>query len=129
METPSPDPRYPIGRVALPQVPLTAKERSVFIEQIAALPAQLTAAARKAGGERLQQPYRPGGWTGRQVIHHVADVHMNFYLRFHMALTQEHPTIPGIDQQAWAGLPDVEATPVTVSLSLLEALHTRLTIL
>ena len=83
----------------------------------------------RVAAAQLQTPYRPGGWTGRQVVHHVADIHMNFYLRFHMALTQEHPTIPGIDQNAWAQLPDVETTPVTVSLALLEALHTRWTIL
>jgi hypothetical protein len=125
----SSDPRYPIGRVQLPQAPLTAEQRGQLIEQLAAFPAQLTAAARRVGGERLQLPYRPGGWTGRQLVHHLADVHLNFYLRFHLALTQQHPSIPGINQDAWAQLPDVEATPVTVSLSLLEALHTRWTIL
>ncbi len=129
MEDNIPDLRYPIGRPVLPEVPLTASERTALIEQIAALPAQLTAAARNVGGVRLQQPYRPGGWTGRQVLHHLADVHLNFYIRFRMALTEEHPAVPRIDPTAWIQLPDVEATPVTVSLSLLEALHIRWTTL
>ncbi|MBW3128446.1 putative metal-dependent hydrolase [Hymenobacter profundi] len=126
METTHPDLQYPIGRApARPETPLTPAERAAYIEQIAVLPAQLTAAARQAGGVRLEQPYRPGGWTGRQVIHHVADVHLNFYLRYRLALTEDNPTIKPFDLNAWAGLPDVLATPVTVSLALLEALHTR----
>ncbi len=129
MDTPIPDLQYPIGKPMLPDTRLTAAQRAVYIEQIAALPAQLTAAARKAGGERLQLPYRPGGWTGRQVLHHVADIHINFYLRFKMALTEEHPTIPAIAPGAWIELPDIDTTPVTVSLTLLEALHTRWTLL
>jgi hypothetical protein len=119
------DRQYPIGRPALPQAPLTAAERTHYINQLAALPAQLTAAARKAGGIRLENSYRPGGWSGRQVLHHVADVHLNFYLRYRLALTEENPTIRPFDMNAWAELPDVAATPVTVSLTLLEALHSR----
>ncbi len=123
------DLRYPIGKPVLPSARITPAERAVFIEQIAALPVQLTVAARKAGGERLQFPYRVGGWTGRQVLHHLADVHMNFYFRFRLALTEQHPAIPAFNQNASAELADVEATPVTVSLSLLEALHVRWTVL
>jgi hypothetical protein len=119
------DLQYPIGRPTLPDKPLTSAERAVYIEQLAALPAQLTAAARQAGGVRLENAYRPGGWTGRQVLHHVADVHLNFYLRYRLALTEDHPTIRPFDMNAWAELPDVAATPVTVSLALLEALHSR----
>lgn len=117
--------QYPIGRPELPTEPLTAAERREYIEQLAALPAQLTAAARRAGGVRLEQPYRPGGWSGRQVIHHVADVHLNFYLRYRLALTEDNPTIRPFDMNAWAALPDNDATPVTMSLALLEALHAR----
>jgi hypothetical protein len=116
---------YPIGRFQPPQAPHTAAERAMLIQQIADLPAQLTAAARATGGEALQRPYRPGGWTGRQVIHHVADSHMNCYFRYRLALTEDNPTIRPYDQVAWAELPDVAATPITVSLALLEALHTR----
>ena len=129
METASFDLQYPIGRVVLPQNPLTKEERTICIEQIANLPAQLTAAAQRVGGEKLQHPYRPGGWNGRQVLHHLADVHLNFYLRFHLALTEAHPTIPVINQDAWVQLPDIAHTPITVSLTLLEALHARWIIL
>ncbi|SET05553.1 YfiT family bacillithiol transferase [Hymenobacter actinosclerus] len=125
METPLIDPQYPIGKAELPARPLTAAERAGYIEQLAALPAELTAAARQAGGVRLEQPYRPGGWSGRQVIHHVADVHLNFYLRYRLALTEDHPTIRPFELNAWATLPDNDAVPVTVSLALLEALHSR----
>ena len=117
--------RYPVGRVALPDGALTAIERAELVQQLAALPAQLTAAARAVGGERLQLPYRPGGWTGRQVIHHVADSHLNAYSRYRLALTEDNPTICPYDEHAWAKLPDVAATPITVSLTLLEALHIR----
>jgi len=116
---------YPIGRFQLPTAPHTAAERAALIQQIADLPAELTAAARSVGGEALQLPYRPGGWTGRQVIHHVADSHMNCYFRYRLALTEDNPTVRPYDEKAWAELPDVAATPITVSLMLLEALHSR----
>ena len=117
--------QYPIGRPQLPAGPLTPAERTALIQQLADLPAQLTAMARQVGGEGLQRPYRPGGWTGRQVIHHVADSHMNCYFRYRLALTEDNPTIRPYDEAAWAKLPDVAATPITVSLTLLEALHSR----
>jgi len=125
----TPDLSYPIGLADEVTEPLTASQRTAYIQQIAALPAQLTAIAREVGGTRLQQPYRPGGWTGRQVIHHVADSHLNCYIRYRLALTEDSPTIRPYDQEAWAELPDVEATPITVSLAMLEALHTRWTTL
>ena len=121
----TPDLRYPIGLPELPLAPLAETERMAHIQQLADLPAQLTAVAREVGGVRLQQPYRPGGWTGRQVIHHLADSHLNCYTRFRLALTEDNPTIRPYDEQAWAELPDVAATPITVSLTLLEALHSR----
>ena len=117
--------KYPIGQPQLPNGPLTAAERTVLIQQIADLPAQLTAVAKAVGGVGLEQPYRPGGWNGRQVIHHVADSHMNAYIRFRLALTEPNPTIKPYEEGAWAELPDVAATPITVSLALLEALHAR----
>lgn len=117
--------RYPIGRVQVPEAPLTAAARTEYINQVAALPAQLTAAARAVGGVGLQVPYRPGGWTGRAVIHHVADAHTQIYGRFRLALTEDAPTIKAYDEVAWAALPDVAATPITVSLALLDALHSR----
>jgi hypothetical protein len=117
--------KYPVGRPQLPTAPLSVAERTVLLQQVIELPAQLTAAARAVGGEGLQRPYRPGGWNGRQVIHHVADSHMNCYFRFRLALTEDNPTIRPYDESAWAELPDVAATPITVSLTLLEALHVR----
>ena len=117
--------KYPIGRPQLPTSPLAPAERTSLIQQLAELPAQLTAMARQVGGEGLQRSYRPGGWTGRQVIHHVADSHINSYVRFRLALTEDNPSIKPYDEQAWAELPDVAASPITVSLTLLEALHSR----
>ena len=121
----APDLRYPIGLPELPKEPLNAAQRAAYLQQLADLPAQLTAVAREVGGERLQQPYRPGGWTGRQVIHHLADSHLHCYTRFRRALTEDNPTIRPYDEQAWAELPDVAASPITVSLTLLEGLHSR----
>lgn len=117
--------RYPVGKAQLPDGPLSIAERTALVQELAELPAQLIATARAVGGERLQLPYRPGGWTGRQVIHHVADSHMNCYFRYRLALTENNPTIRPYDEKAWAELPDVAATPITVSLSMIEALHSR----
>jgi len=119
------DLQYPIGQVELPSSTLSNAERAAYIRQLADLPTQLTETARRVGGVRLLEPYRPGGWNGRQVIHHVADSHLNSYTRFKLALTEDNPTICPYDEQAWAELPDVEATPITVSLALLDALHTH----
>ena len=131
MPTPTSDEhlRFPVGRPQLPTAPLTAAERAPYIQQLADLPAKLTDAARRAGGEQLQLPYRPGGWTGRQVIHHLADTHVNLYSRFRLALTEDNPTVRPFDEAAWAELPDVAATPITVSLALLESVHSRWVIL
>jgi hypothetical protein len=126
MSSPDLDPlRFPIGLPQVPSEPLTPAERTPYLQQLVELPARLTAAARRVGGERLQLPYRPGGWTGRQVIHHVADSHLNAYCRFRLALTEDNPAVRPYDEGAWAELPDVAATPITVSLALLESLHSR----
>jgi hypothetical protein len=106
-------------------VPLSSAERALYLQQLAEFPALLRAAAERAGAERLEQPYRPGGWTGRQVIHHLADTHPNLYSRFRLALTEENPTVRPFDEQAWAELPDVAVTPVAVSMELLASLHVR----
>ena len=119
------DLHFPIGHAHLPNGALTAAGRTDLIQQLADLPGQLRAAAQAVGGQGLERPYRPGGWTGRQVIHHLADSHLNCYCRFRLALTEENPTVRPYNEQAWAELPDVAATPITVSLVLLEALHTR----
>lgn len=119
------DLRHPIGPPQLPTAPLTAAERQPYLQQLAELPTQLAAAAERLGAERLQLPYRPGGWSGHQVIHHVADSHLNAYTRFKLALTEDNPTIKPYDEAAWAELPDVAALPVEVSLTLLASLHSR----
>ena len=124
MSTPDPT-RYPIGPAPLLLGPLTPAVRHTYLQQLAELPAQLAAAAERLGPDRLQQPYRPGGWTGHQVIHHVADSHLNSYVRFKLALTEENPTIKPYDEATWAELPDVSAEPASVSLSLLASLHRR----
>ena len=121
--------RFPIGHYRLPDGALTAAERGALIAQLEALPTALTTVARAEGGLHLEQPYRPGGWTGRQIIHHLADSHLNCYTRFRLALTEDNPTVKPYDEAAWAALPDNAATPITVSLTLLEALHTRWTVL
>jgi DinB superfamily len=124
--TPDLDPlRFPIGCPQLPTEPLTPAERVPYLQALAELPTKLTATARAIGGIGLEQPYRPGGWNGRQVIHHLADTHMQVYGRYRLALTEDQPTIKPFNEVAWVELPDVAATPITVSLTLLEMLHTR----
>jgi hypothetical protein len=117
--------RYPIGPPQLPTVPLTPAERAAYLQQLADLPGDLGAMADRIGAERLQLPYRPGGWTGQQVIHHVADSHLNSYCRFRLALTEDNPTIRPYDEGTWAELPDIAVTPVSVSVALLKSLHSR----
>src|SRR5690606_13648413 len=90
----------------------------------AGLPARMREAVAGLSGAQLDTPYRPGGWTVRQVVHHVADSHMNGYIRVKLALTEEAPTIKPYDENAWAALPDMRL-PIDVSLTLLDALHQR----
>ena len=120
------DPRYPIGKFSFPHS-TTADERHVWIAEIAEEPAKLRAAARGLTSAQLDTPYREGGWTARQVIHHVPDSHMNAYVRFKLALTEHEPTVKPYDEAAWAVLGDVSSTPVETSLNLLDALHDRWT--
>lgn len=117
--------RFPIGRPQLPTAPLTPAERAPYLQQLAEFPGLLKAAMERIGPAQLEQPYRPGGWTGRQVVHHLADTHPNLYSRFRLALTEDNPTVRPFDEQAWAELPDVAVTPLAVSLELLASLHTR----
>ena len=119
-----PDPRYPIGPFELAGE-ITDARRREWVEQIARLPAEFRAAVDAAGPSRLDTPYRPGGWTVRQVVHHVPDSHMNAFIRFKLALTEPQPTIKPYDEARWAELADVRDTPVETSLALLEALHVR----
>ena len=123
-----PDLRYPIGKMER-KATLSADERRAAVDAIAAAPARLRAAVSGLSDSQLDTPYRPGGWTVRQLVHHVADSHMNAHTRFRLALTEDNPTIKPYDEKAWAELPDVRAMPVTVSLDLLDRLHERLVFL
>ncbi|HXC33787.1 MAG TPA: putative metal-dependent hydrolase [Verrucomicrobiae bacterium] len=118
------DLRYPIGPYE-PKTALTADERSLAIDQIAELPKQMRDAVSGLSGGELDTPYRPGGWTVRQLVHHVPDSHMNAYVRMKLALTENEPTIKPYEEGLWANLGDSRETPVEVSLSLLEFLHLR----
>lgn len=122
-EAPAIDPRYPIGKLER-QTVLSPEERRVAIEQIAQTPGMLSAAVAGLTPEQLDTPYRDGGWTVRQLVHHVADSHMNAFIRFKLALTEQEPTIKPYDEKLWAELADSDA-PVEVSLALLAALHQR----
>ena len=122
--TPDEELRYPIGRYQAP-ASITADDRAGWIAEIEALPRKLRDAVSGLNDKQLDTPYRPGGWTVRQVVHHVPDSHMNSYSRFRLALTEESPTVKPYDEAAWAELVDAKSAPVEVSLALLEALHAR----
>ena len=122
------DLRYPIGPY-VSKAALTPGERTGAIADIAALPQKLSDAVAGLSREQLDTPYRPGGWTVRQVVHHVPDSHMNAYVRFKLALTEIEPTIKPYDEALWANLADTRDTPVEVSLALTGALHHRWEIL
>lgn len=117
--------RYPIGRMPVPEGRATLAQREGWITSIQTLPARLRAAVRGLTPEQWQTPYRPGGWTVHQLVHHIPDSHMNAYIRFKLALTEDEPAIKPYEEAAWAELADTHATDPAVSLSLLEALHQR----
>ncbi len=118
------DLQYPIGKFALPQE-FSDKERQIYIKQIEEAPAKLRAAVAGLGEQQVDTPYRDGGWTVRQVVHHLADSHMNAFIRFKLALTEEQPAIKTYDQKRWAELADAKALPVEPSVALFESLHKR----
>jgi hypothetical protein len=118
------DPRYPIGKFTRPEV-FDAQQRRSSIATLAALPENLRAAVYGLNEAQLDTPYREGGWTVRQLVHHVADSHMNAYVRTRLALTEDWPTIKPYDEKLWAELADVKTLPVDVSLELLDTLHRR----
>lgn len=122
------DLRYPIGPLQL-EVSPDPDWRPARIAEIEETPARLRAAVAGLSAEQLDTPYRPDGWTVRQVVHHVPDSHANAYVRFKLALTEDSPTIKPYLEARWAELPDTAETPVEVSLALLEALHRRWVIL
>lgn len=118
------DPRYPIGTA--PKV-VDAAHVSEYIAGIAALPENLRSAVYGLEEAQLDTPYREGGWTVRQVVHHVADSHMQAYGRMRLAMTEEWPVIKPYNEKLWAEMPDSRTLPVEVSLELLDALHRRWT--
>lgn len=114
--------QYPIG-VHVSE-PLTDENKAEAIKTISEFPRRLRELCASMSEEELDRPYRPGGWTKRQVVHHCADSHINAYIRFKLALTEDNPTIKAYDEKAWAELPDAH-TFIGVSLQLLDALHEK----
>lgn len=117
------DPRYPIGKYE-PQ-PFSDKQLKDWINDIRMLPGALENSILNLDEAQLNTPYREGGWTIKQLIHHVADSHMNAYIRFKLGLTEEMPTIKTYNEKRWAELNDTYNLPANISLTLLHALHTR----
>jgi hypothetical protein len=118
------DPRYPIGKVSY-QGPLAEDQRKKLIDEIEKAPASLRAAVNGLSPAQIETPYRDGGWTIRQVVHHVPESHMNAYVRFKLALTEDGPTIKPYKEDLWAETPDVKSTPLETSLVMLDSLHDR----
>lgn len=116
--------RYPIGSFE-PPASISSDDRARHVKQVEALPAEVRTAVAGLSDDRLDTPYRPDGWTVRQVVHHLADSHMNGYVRFRWTLTEEEPPIKTYDQDGWAELDDARRMSVVPSLALLDALHAR----
>ncbi len=122
------DLRYPVGKFQL-EGDITPAQREEWIAQATAAPAALRAAIGSLNDAQLDTPYRPGGWTVRQVVHHLPDSHANMYTRFRLALTEDVPTIKPYMEERWAELPDARTAGPEMSLQLLEGLHQRWVVL
>jgi hypothetical protein len=120
----SEDPRYPVGKCPDP-VEQTPQQRRASIAILAALPENLRSAVSGLTDRQADNPYREGGWTIRQLVHHIADSHINAYVRTKRALTEDWPAVNAYDEKLWAELPDARTLPIGVSMELLEALHRR----
>jgi hypothetical protein len=118
------DPRYPIGKYE-PRI-FSEFLKLEWLNNIRQLPNELEYAILNLDSAQLNSSYREGGWTIQQLVHHVADSHMNAYIRFKLALTEDNVTIKSYDEKLWAALPDVQSVPINVSITLLHALHARL---
>src|SRR5512143_4213601 len=116
--------RYPIGGFVDPGRPSEA-QRQEWIEQLAQAPRELRRAIEGLSADQLDTPYRDGGWTIRQVVHHVPDSHMNSYVRMKLAVTEDAPAIRTYKEELWAEFPEAKHGPVDMSLALLDALHRR----
>jgi uncharacterized damage-inducible protein DinB len=118
------DLRFPVGKWAS-DATITEADYPRLIAEIAAAPGALRSAVAGLSRDQVETPYRPGGWTVRQVVHHLPDSHMNALTRFKLALTEDEPTIKTYEEARWAELPDSQRVPIDVSLDLLDALHLR----
>jgi hypothetical protein len=118
------DLRYPIGKFKF-EGPTTPEQREELLNQIEQAPSRLRAAVKGLSDQQLDTPYRPEGWSVRQVAHHIPDSHLNAYIRYKLALTEDEPTIKPYAEDRWAQLADTQATPVEVSLAMLDSLHNR----
>jgi hypothetical protein len=117
--------KYPIGKMPRTSTPLDRATREQHLRTLEELPSRLRTIAGGLSDAQLDTPYRPGGWTIRQVVHHVPDSHMNAYIRMKLAATEEAPAIRTYEEQLWAELPDARTAPVAMSLDLLAAVHRR----
>jgi hypothetical protein len=115
---------YPIGKFKMEEA-LTMPRRKALIKEIEEAPAAMRSVVRNLSDKQLDTPYRPDGWTVRQVVHHVPDSHLNAYIRFKWALTENEPAIKAYNEKAWAELTEAKTAPVEMSLNLLEAVHAR----
>jgi hypothetical protein len=118
--------RYPVGKFERLKTPLDAATRRTHIETFEQTPARFRSLVSGLNDRQLDTPYRPGGWTIRQVVHHVPDSHMNAYIRMKLAATEDAPAIRTYEEQLWAELPEAKTGPVDMSLALLDALHRRM---
>ena len=119
------DPRYPIGKHQRKPI-YSDSDRRANIERLSAQPLKLRTQAESLTSAQLDKPYREDGWTVRQLVHHMADSHLNMYFRVKLALTENEPTIKPYDQDAWAELPDSKLAPIEASLALFENAHSRI---
>jgi uncharacterized damage-inducible protein DinB len=117
------DPRYPIGKYK--EQPFSGMQKKQWLSDIKYLPSVMEHVIQNMDAAQLDTPYRDGGWTVHQLVHHVADSHMNAYIRFKLGLTEENPTIKPYDENEWAKLADTTTLPVNISLTILHALHLR----
>jgi len=117
--------RYPVGRFQRSTVPLDPRTRAEYLAVVEQLPSTMRSLVQDLSEAELDTPYRPGGWTVRQVVHHVPDSHMNAYIRMKLAVTEETPAIKTYEEARWAELPEAKTGPIAMSLDLLDALHRR----
>jgi hypothetical protein len=123
------DPRFPIGPFERPAIAPDAAARNAMIDEIETMPAVLRGVVGGLSPAQIETRYRPGGWTVRQVVHHLPDSHLNAYVRFKLALTEDTPAIKPYAEDKWAELPDSRTAPLGVSLDILDAVHKRWVIL